>query len=43
MDYLSYYKTQVRYNNKGYGYRCKVCKESGHNKQSCPHLKKKKI
>jgi hypothetical protein len=43
LDYMTYYKTQWRYTSnkdKVGGYRCKICKEVGHNRRSCPYLKK---
>lgn len=46
LDYMTYYKTQWRYTSKKKGpagYRCKVCREVGHNRRSCPYLEKKKI
>ena len=46
LDFMTYYKTQWRYTSKkdgNGGYRCKVCKETGHNRRSCPYLEKKKI
>ena len=43
LEYMTYTGAQWRYTSKNKGsagYRCKVCRERGHNRRGCPYLTK---